>query len=257
MKTLEEWEGKNFMLEVLENYKEGKIGREEAEKRITELFYCRSSEFLLDVKRENKTGFPEIIFAEGKSIENILNITEKFLEKNNRAFISRVEKEKKQAIKEKFRGIKIKEAGTLLIVEKKERSEKLKGTVCLITAGTSDINYAEECSLILEDFGINVIKFYDAGIAGAHRPYLAIERAGDADLLIIFAGMDGVLPGLVASMTAKPVIAVPVPTGYGMGGNGRGALITMLQSCVPGILVVNIGNNIGAAAGAVRIIGKK
>lgn len=248
--------GEKIMFEILERYKEGKISEEEARKRIADLLYYRDEKFFLDFNRENKTGFPEIVFAEGKSVEDLLNITEKFLEKSKRVFISRAGKEKRDAVKEKFSKERIKEAGTILMVEREGRENRLEGKVCLITAGASDIDYAEECSLILEGFGIDIIKFYDAGIAGAHRPYMAIEKAKDADLLIVFAGMDGVLPGLIASLTSKPIIAVPIPTGYGMGGNGEGALITMLQSCVPGILVVNIGNSIGAAAGALRILGK-
>jgi len=128
------------------------------------------------------------------------------------------------------------------------------GTVGLVTAGTSDIAYARECGLLLSELGAAVIEAFDAGAAGIHRPELSLRAVKDADVLIVFAGMEGVLPPLIASLTAQPVIAVPTPVGYGHGGAGEGALSTMLQTCVPGVLVVNIGNAVGAAAGAVRIL---
>lgn len=149
----------------------------------------------------------------------------------------------------------IKEAGRLVVLKRENTTlEKLNGKVGVITAGTSDVPFAEETSLILEELGVNVQKVYDAGVAGIHRSFYALSKTEDSDLLIVFAGMEGILPSLIASLTDLPVIAVPTPVGYGFGGEGLGALSTMLQTCVPGLVVVNIGNTVGAAAAAVRIL---
>jgi NCAIR mutase (PurE)-related protein len=99
-----------------------------------------------------------------------------------------------------------------------------------------------------------VIRAFDFGVSGLHRPFLGIRQTREADVLVVFAGMDGILPTMVASLTDKPVIAVPTPVGYGFGGGGETALRAMLQSCVPGLLVLNIGNSVGAASAAVRIL---
>jgi len=128
------------------------------------------------------------------------------------------------------------------------------GVAGVITAGTSDVPYAQECALLLEELGVRVISAFDAGVAGIHRPVMSLQKMRDASVLIVFAGMEGALPTVLASLTDLPVIAVPTPVGYGFGGKGEAALKTMLQSCSPGVTVVNIGNSVGAAAAAIRIL---
>ncbi|NJE13154.1 nickel pincer cofactor biosynthesis protein LarB [Thermococcus sp. LS2] len=240
--------------ELLKSYKRGELNEEEVKEKILKLFYEESESFLLDLEREKRIGFPEVIFAEGKMTEHLLSIVGKVLEKKDIVFISNVDSEKENALRERFSKFEIKKAGRLMAIRKGKHIHRTLGTVGIITAGTSDIPYAEECALILEELGVRIIKSYDSGVAGIHRPFLSLKRMKEADLLIVFAGMEGVLPTLIASLTHLPIIAVPTPVGYGFGGKGEGALTTMLQSCVPGILVVNIGNTIGAAAGAIRIL---
>ncbi|PLV59752.1 nickel pincer cofactor biosynthesis protein LarB [Thermotoga sp. KOL6] len=243
--------------DVLRSFLEGKISLSETEQVILRRFYEKTEELFLDLERDKRQGFPEVIFAAGKTVDHVLSAVGKFLEKKGIAFVSNVDDEKKNAIKSRFGNHHIKEAGRLLVIKKEKNSlEKTIGTVGVITAGTSDVPFAEETSLILEELGVLVKKSYDAGVAGMHRPFYALKRTKDSDLLIVFAGMEGVLPSLIASATDLPVIAVPTPVGYGFGGNGIGALTTMLQSCVAGLLVVNIGNTVGAAAAAVRILRK-
>jgi len=240
--------------EILKSYKSGELNEEQAEKKILKLLYEEGESFLLDLERENRIGFPEVVLGEGKMLKHLIEIIEKILEKKDIVFISNITPEQETVIREKFSKLEIKKAGRLITIKKGNPNYKISGTVGIITAGTSDIPYAEECALILEELGVNVLKSYDGGVAGIHRPFLALKHMKKADLLIIFAGMEGALPTLIASLTDLPIIAVPTPTGYGLGGQGVGALTTMLQTCVPGILVVNIGNSIGAAAGAIRIL---
>ncbi|AJG41659.1 phosphoribosylaminoimidazole carboxylase [Thermotoga sp. RQ7] len=239
---------------ILNALLKGEIALEEAEKKILETFYERTDELMLDLERERRQGFPEVVFASGKTTKHIILAVEKFLEKKGIAFVSHLDEEKKKVVKDRFREYEIKEAGRLLVVKKGNFPERLDGTVGVITAGTSDVPFAEETSLILEELGVTVRKVYDAGVAGIHRSFYALKQVKDADLIMVFAGMEGILPSLVASLTDLPVIAVPTPIGYGHGGEGTGALTTMLQTCVPGLLVVNIGNTVGAAAAAVRIL---
>ncbi|MCD6130545.1 MAG: nickel pincer cofactor biosynthesis protein LarB [Candidatus Hydrothermae bacterium] len=241
--------------EILKSYKSGRLNEEQAEKEILKLLYEEGESFLLDLERENRIGFPEVVLGEGKTLEHLIDIIEKILEKRDIVFVSNVTPEQETIIREKFSDFEIKKAGRLIAIKKGNPNYKISGAVGIITAGTSDMPYAEECALLLEELGVNVLKSYDAGVAGIHRPFLALKQMKKrVDLLIIFAGMEGVLPTLIASLTDLPIIAVPTPVGYGFGSQGVGALTTMLQTCVPGILVVNIGNSIGAAAGAVRIL---
>jgi len=247
-------EAEKTIKEILKSYKSGEFNEEQVEEKILKLIYKEGESFLLDLERENRIGFPEVVLGEGKTPEHLIDIIEKILERKEIVFVSNVTQEQETIIREKFSNFEIKKAGRLITIKKSNPNYKISGTVGIITAGTSDVPYAEECALILEELGVNVLKSYDAGVAGIHRPFLALKRMKKAELLIIFAGMEGVLPTLIASLTDLPIIAVPTPIGYGFGGQGTGALTTMLQTCVPGILVVNIGNSIGAAAGAVRIL---
>jgi len=141
----------------------------------------------------------------------------------------------------------------MVIGNSRDASDEL-GVVGVITAGTSDVPYAQECALLLREMGVRVITYYDAGVAGIHRPMMSLQKMKDASVLVVFAGMEGALPTVLASLTDLPVVAVPTPVGYGFGGQGEAALKTMLQSCSPGVTVVNIGNSVGAAAAAIRVL---
>jgi hypothetical protein len=134
--------------------------------------------------------------------------------------------------------------------------EKLHGKIGIITAGTSDIYIAEEAKAMIELMSADVITAYDVGISGLHRifPPLKNMLENDVDIIIVIAGMEGTLPSVVASLVDIPVIGVPAPTGYGQGEKGSGALTTMLQSCAPGLAVVNIGNGFGAAVTAILFL---
>ncbi|HOG07784.1 MAG TPA: nickel pincer cofactor biosynthesis protein LarB [Syntrophales bacterium] len=242
------------MQEILAAVRWGDLTEAEAETRIMALLYEQSEDFLLDLHREKRIGFPEVVYAAGKSVPQLLAIAAAILEEKGAVFVSGLDDERESALRGRFPDRILRQAGRVLVIRADAEVPAPLGTVGLVTAGTSDIPYARECGLILSELGAQVVEAFDAGAAGMHRPELGLRTVRNADVLIVFAGMEGVLPPLIASLTPQPVIAVPTPIGYGHGGLGEGALCTMLQTCVPGVLVVNIGNAVGAAAGAVRIL---
>ena len=242
------------MQEILAAVRRGVLTETEAETRIMKLLYERGEDFLLDLHREKRIGFPEVVYAAGKSVPQLLAIAAAILEEKGAVFVSGLDDERESALRGRFPDRILRQAGRVLVIRADAEVPAPLGTVGLVTAGTSDIPYARECGLILSELGAQVVEAFDAGAAGMHRPELGLRKVRHADVLIVFAGMEGVLPPLIASLTPQPVIAVPTPIGYGHGGLGEGALCTMLQTCVPGVLVVNIGNAVGAAAGAVRIL---
>jgi hypothetical protein len=243
------------MKDLLEAYRTGGIGADEAQERLMRMLYEEGEDFLLDLHRGHRIGFPEVVYAEGKTDEQVLAITGALYERNGHVFVSVVDEHRQLLVRKRFAGAEVRAAGRLLLVKRPgaERGRE-EGCVGIVTAGTADVPYAQETALILEELGFDLITAFDIGASGMHRPLLGLKKAKDADLLIVFAGMDGVLPTLIASLTDLPLVAVPTPVGYGHGGQGEAALSTMLQCCVPGVLVLNIGNSVGAAAAAVRIL---
>lgn len=240
---------------LIEKAKNGELSIEEAEEMIVRTLYDHGEDFLLDLHRHNRTGFPEVVYARGKSARQVEEIVGKFLEKTKQVFISLADEQTLEDLKKAFPTARTAQAGSLVVLKSADMElHRETGIVGIITAGTADTPFAKECALLLEEIGTEVIKAFDFGVSGLHRPFLGIQKTKDADVLVVFAGMDGILPTMIASLTDKPVIAVPTPVGYGLGGEGDTALRTMLQSCVPGLLVLNIGNSVGAAAAAVRIL---
>lgn len=218
----------------------------------------------LDIFRKIRTGTPEVIFAQNKEPEMVIEITKKFLQSKQFAIISRYNEDQKILIDKTFEkaenyDIDINDLGKILVIkEKSYEFPKKDGIVGIITAGSSDIPVAIEAEVIAEAMGCKVITTYDVGIAGIHRIFTPLSEMikKGVHIIIVCAGMEGTLPGLVAALVDVPVIGVPISSGYGMGEKGKGALITMLQSCSPGLLVVNIDNGFGAGASAAMIANK-
>jgi len=218
----------------------------------------------LDIFRKIRTGTPEVIFAQNKEPEMVIEITKKFLQSKKFAIISRYNEDQKILIDKTFEkaenyDIDKNDLGKILVIkEKSYEFPKKGGIVGIITAGSSDIPVAIEAEVIAEAMGCKVITTYDVGIAGIHRIFTPLSEMikKGVHIIIVCAGMEGTLPGLVAALVDVPVIGVPISSGYGMGEKGKGALITMLQSCSPGLLVVNIDNGFGAGASAGIIANK-
>lgn len=231
--------------ELLENIKSGTVDIDSAIKKLKDLPYEDIGYAKIDNHRALRRGFPEVIFCQGKSVPQVKGIMTKMAENYDLILGMRATQEMFDAVK----GVKEKldfkpESGTIIAGEIPEPVYKSK--ILVISAGTADIPVAEEAAITAEAMGNNVERIFDAGIAGIHRILDQRERLNEASALITVAGMEGALPGIVGGLVDKPVIAVPTSVGYGSSFNGLSALLTMLNSCVPGISVVNIDNGFGA-----------
>ena len=244
---------------ILEDYKKGKISKDEAEREVRLFSMASIKEIgLIDTHRDKRTGVPEVIFGEGKTDDEIISIMKKFIEKRGRCIVTRLTPARVTKLSRNLKEFKIeknKRAGALVVSKKQSKIKKTGGRVAVLCAGTSDIPKAEEAAIISREMGCDVISFYDIGIAGIHRTIPAIEEIikQDIDALVVAAGMEGALPSVIAGLIDVPVIGLPISTGYGEAGHGRAALYSMLQSCAPGIATVNIDNGFGAGAMAALI----
>jgi NCAIR mutase (PurE)-related protein len=248
------------MKEILQKLEDGKISVQEAEKQLKIMQIQEINDFAkLDTGREARTGIPEAIFAEGKEDEDLIKIILKGTYKG-RLMITRLEKDRYDLINPqidilKENGFKIEYNKRARILLVKNQEIPKEGKIGVITAGTSDIPVAEEARITAEEVGCEVLTAYDVGVAGIHRLFSHIKDMIDEDVkaLIAVAGMEGALPSVVAGLVDVPVIGVPTSVGYGVGEGGFTALFAMLQSCAPGISVVNIDNGFGAGVVAAKI----
>lgn len=212
----------------------------------------------IDPNREHRKGVPEVILAEGKRPEHTLAIARAFLDRTGRAIISRVNEHMLARLTEEFadRRIEVHQASRMVVLRAAgQERPRTGGRVGVVTAGTSDIPIAEEAAVIAAEMGCEVATAYDVGVAGIHRlfqPLRDMLRDG-VDVIVVAAGMDGALPSVIAGLVDVPVIGLPTSVGYGLGGKGLAALMSMLQTCAPGLTVVNIDNGIGAGATAALI----
>jgi len=243
--------------DVLSRYKRGDITLESAAEEIEGIRLDHIGDFAcLDLGRAMRCGMPEVVLAEGKDSAHLAQIAVRHAEVTGRCIITRVVPEQVVSVKNFAgdKGIEIQyhEAGGVLVLAKGPAPKRTGGVVAVITAGTSDIRVAEEAKIIAEEMGCEVRTAYDVGAAGIHRLFPALKPLLTAHVFIVCAGREGTLPAVVAGLVDKPVIGVPVSTGYGYMGEGRAALASMLQSCSV-IAVVNIDAGFTAGAFAARI----
>ena len=212
-----------------------------------------------DPGRTQRTGGPEVIYGGGKSVEQILTGIRSLIVTNGRVIVSRITTEHQHSLVEQLDdGLSLHMAtgGRAGLVTREGSARPVTGArVAVITAGTSDIPVAAEAALVAEETGCEVRTTWDVGVAGIHRLVRPLESMidWDPDVFVAVAGMDGILPTIVTGLVAQPVIGLPTSTGYGFGGEGVGALTTMLQTCAAGLTVVNIDNGVGAGISAGRI----
>jgi hypothetical protein len=202
----------------------------------------------IDHHRHLRQGIPEVVFAKDKEIEDVVNIAQRIYEKSGQVLITRANRQIYDALaieEAKF----YRRSGTIVAGGNKNRT----GLIVVVTAGTSDIRVAEEAAVTAQFLGSNVETIYDVGVAGIHRLVNYMGLLQRANVLIAVAGMEGALPTVVASFTDKVVIGVPTSSGYGTSFGGLTALFSMLNSCVPSVVVVNIDNGFGAACVAHKI----
>ncbi len=206
----------------------------------------------VDLDRQRRTGFPEVIFGQGKTPEEVARIASVILDREPVLLATRISREQFEAVQAEFPAAKFHERARCLTMEREPLPQRPR-PVGVVAAGTSDLPVAEEAAVTLEIFGNRVERVYDAGVAGLHRLLVETDRLRDCAALIVVAGMEGALPSVVAGLVDKPVIAVPTSTGYGASFGGLAALLGMLNSCGSGVTVVNIDNGFGAAYAAATI----
>lgn len=251
------------MREILENLVNGKIDLESAENLLKSQKILEFDEIAkFDSQRQDRTGFPEAVFAPSKDYDDLLLIVKKYFESDNpqNLIITKLSSERYDMLMDDldFENLifDYNTKGQILVIRVNDEKTNPLAKIGIITAGTSDINIAEEAKVIVQEGGCEAITSYDIGVAGIHRlfPQIAYMIKEGVRALIVCAGMEGALPSVVAGLVDIPVIAVPTSVGYGVGAGGRVALDSMLQSCAPGIAVVNIDNGFGAAVFALTIV---
>lgn len=209
----------------------------------------------VDGGRGSRSTLPEIVLAGGKNPEELAEVTAALLSGSGLAIVSRLEPEKSTEILKKFpEGTYHERARVFTAGEYGGEAGVDEGTVAVISAGTSDLHAAEEAAVVLETMKVDIDRLYDIGVAGLHRLSGTLPRIREASLCLVFAGMDAALPTVLGGLYRGPVVAVPTSTGYGTAFGGVTALLSMLNSCSPGICVMNIDNGLGAAAAALRIL---
>jgi NCAIR mutase (PurE)-related protein len=206
----------------------------------------------VDHHRELRTGFPEVVFCEGKSPSQVRAIAREVLDKGTVLLGTRASASHFQVVAQIASDARFFEDARILLVDRRDERPS-EGHIVIASAGTADFPIAEEAAITAEVMGNRVTRLYDVGVAGVHRVLARRDVLSEARVVIAVAGMEGALPSVVAGLVPVPVIAVPTSVGYGANLGGIAALLTMLNSCAPGIGVVNIDNGFGAAVLASRI----
>lgn len=208
----------------------------------------------IDHHRALRQGFPEVVFAAGKTADQVVTIASHLNAEGEGFLITRVQPDMWAPLAECFPGAELHRLGRVAYLPPQTPLRVQEGTVLVITAGTSDLPVADEAALCARAFGARVERLTDVGVAGIHRLLSRAAQLQSASVIIVVAGMEGALPSVVGGLVAIPVIAVPTSVGYGASFGGIAALLSMLNSCAAGVTVVNIDNGFGAAYAASRII---
>ncbi len=239
---------------IIKNVAGGKLSVEMAMKKLGGLSFEDLKFAKLDHHRALRTGVPEVIFAPGKTDDQIIKIFERMKKAGSDILITRANKRIYQKLRRKFKEIKYSEIARIIYQPRRKKAPFAFGNIAVVSAGTADMNVAEEAAISAEAFGAKVERIYDVGVAGIHRLLAHREKLRKASVVIVVAGMEGALASAVGGLVAAPVIAVPTSVGYGASFGGLAALLSMLNSCAPGVTVVNIDNGFGAAMAALKMI---
>ncbi len=239
---------------LLHQVRQGDLGIDQAIEQLRRLPMEVLDCARIDHHRTLRTGMPEAIFGENKTAEQLIDIFAALMRTDSVALATRVSADKAAAVCARFAQLNYHPTARILLGNEAHIPLATgRGTVVIVTAGTSDLPVAEEARLTLHSCGHTVTTIHDAGVAGIHRILGHVGVLQQATVIIVVAGMEGALPSVVAGMTAAPVIGVPTSIGYGTGAGGYSALLGMLNSCSPGLAVVNIDNGFGAACMAAAI----
>lgn len=230
---------------LLKDYKNGKIDLKTVLEKMKMLPYEDLGFAKIDTHRAIRKGFPEAVFCKGKTTDQIIKILESMTKGEHNILCTKANKRVYKAVKKIYHNAEYNELAKTIVIRKRRVKTK-KGKILIITAGTSDIPVAEEAAVTAELMGNKVEKIYDIGVAGVHRLFDIKDKLVEANVVIVVAGMDGALASIVGGITDKPVIAVPTSVGYGASFKGIAPLLTMLNTCAEGVVVVNIDNGFGA-----------
>ena len=240
----------DFLTSLLEAFKRGDLPVADVLEQLRELPFQDLGCAQVDHHRELRQGMPEVIFGEGKSVEQITRIMTAMAGKGSNILVTRLAADRADDVLKLFPAASYHSEARCLTVEQKTVEQNGKGTILVISAGTSDIPVAAEALLTARFLGNQTSHVYDVGVAGIHRLLARRELLAAASVIIVVAGMEGALPSVVGGLVDKPVIAVPTSIGYGASFGGIAALLGMLNSCAVGVTVVNIDNGFGAACAA-------
>lgn len=207
--------------------------------------FCDLGFAKVDIDRLRRRGFPEVIYCPGKTKEEIKRIARQIINKKQILLLTKLNKKAFTYLKKAFPSLKYNQRACIGYITK-VKSTTTKGLAGVVCAGTSDIPVAEEAAVTLEVMGNKVIRLYDVGVAGIHRLMECKDKLRSLNVIVVIAGMEGALASIISGLVSVPVIAVPTSCGYGANFSGLSALLTMLNSCSPGIGVVNIDNGFGA-----------
>lgn len=235
---------------LLQNLQSGDIDLAETLERLKHLPFEDLGHATVDHHRGLRVGFPEVIFGQGKTVEQIGSIMAALKEKGNNILVTRLEEEKAHRLLDAFFDAVYHGDSRCLTLEQRPVEITGRGKILIVSAGTSDIPVAAEAALTARMMGNEVERLYDVGVAGIHRILARTELLFSASVIIVVAGMEGALPSVVAGLAGRPVIGVPTSVGYGASFGGIAALLGMLNSCAGGVTVVNIDNGFGAGYAA-------
>jgi pyridinium-3,5-biscarboxylic acid mononucleotide synthase len=243
---------------IMSKVKSGDLSIDKAVSELSVLPYEDLDFAKLDHHRSVRTGFPEVIFGRGKTVEQIVAVSERLLAHSQKLLVTQASPEAFAAVKKQIKDAKYNPASRTIVVNRVKK-EILRPGVAVVTGGTADIPVAEEAAVTAELMGNQVEKVFDVGVAGLHRLLDKLPVLREARVLVVAAGMEGALPSVIGGLMSVPIIAVPTSTGYGANFNGLAPLLTMLNSCAPGVATVNIDNGFGAGymAGLINLTREK
>ena len=231
---------------ILKEVQEGNLEVDAALDNLKDLPFEDLGYAKVDHHRELRNGYPEVIYCEDKTRDEVKGIVEKMMDRNHNILATRANEEIYEALQELTDDLEYHERARIVVV-KKEEVELSSSKILVMTGGTSDLAVAEEAAITAEVMGNSVERAYDVGVAGLHRLLAQKDKMAEANVIITVAGMEGALASVVSGLVDKPIIAVPTSVGYGANFDGLAALLAMLNSCASGLGVVNIDNGFGAA----------
>ena len=244
------------LIELLKRVKSSSLSVDAAYLRLKNLSYEDLGFAKIDHHRQLRKGFPEVIYCEGKTPAQTAAIAKRIVKSGHPVLATRADKKTFLAVKKAVKRARYHETAKIITVtrhplpvagKKTVNRELATGNICILTAGTADLPVAEEAAVTAEFLGHKVDRLFDVGVAGIHRLLKNIHQIEKARVVVVVAGMEGALPSVIGGIIDKPIIAVPTSVGYGASFRGMAALLTMMNSCAPGIAVVNIDNGFGAA----------